>query len=75
MLVGVLDHDDGCIDHGADGDGDAAETHDVGTDPQHVHRGERHQDADRQGDDRHQRRAHMQQEHEADERHDDALLD
>ncbi len=37
VLVGVLDHDDGGVHHGADGDGDAAQTHDVGVDPQHVH--------------------------------------
>ena len=30
MLVRVLDHDDRGVDHGADGDGDAAEAHDVG---------------------------------------------
>ena len=29
LLVDVLDHDDGGVDHGADGDGDAAERHDV----------------------------------------------
>ena len=32
MLVGVLDHHDGGVDHRADGDGDAAEAHDVGAD-------------------------------------------
>ena len=40
-----------------------------------VHGKEGHQHADRQGDDRHQRRAHMQQEHEAHERHDDAFFE
>jgi hypothetical protein len=29
-LVGVLDHDDGSVHHRTDGDGDAAEAHDVG---------------------------------------------
>ena len=32
-LMRVLDHDDGGIDHRADGDGDAAEAHDVGAEP------------------------------------------
>ena len=36
---------------------------------------ERHQDADRQHDDRHQRAADMQQEDDADQRHDDAFLE
>ena len=38
FLVGVLDHDDRRIDHRANGDGDAAQRHDVG---RQVHRGER----------------------------------
>jgi hypothetical protein len=29
VLVGVLDHDDRGVHHGADGDGDPAERHDV----------------------------------------------
>ena len=32
VLVGVLDHDDDGVDHRADGDGDAAERHDVRAD-------------------------------------------
>ncbi|CAM5201330.1 hypothetical protein BTHI11S_04872 [Bosea thiooxidans] len=75
VLVGVLDHDDGGVDHRADGDGDAAEAHDVGAKPQRLHRREGHQDADRQHDDRHQGAAQMQKEHDADQRDDDALLD
>ena len=75
MLVRVLDHDDGRIDHGADGDGDAAEAHDVGAEAQQLHGGEGDQDADRQHEDRHQRAAHMQQEDDADQRDDDAFLD
>ena len=41
MLVGVLDHDDRGVDHGADGDGDAAEAHDVGAQAQQVHAADR----------------------------------
>ena len=37
VLVRVLDHDDGGVDHRADGDGDAAERHDVGVDPLPAH--------------------------------------
>ena len=75
MLVGVLDHHDGRIDHGAERDRDAAEAHDVRTDAQRMHPGERDQDADRQRQDGHQRTAHMQQKDDADQRHDDAFLD
>ena len=75
MLVGVLDHDDRRIDHGADRDRDAAEAHDVGAEAQQLHGAERHQHADRQHQDRHQRAADMQQEHDADQRDDDALLE
>ena len=40
-----------------------------------MHGPQRHQDADGQHQDGHQRAAQVQQEHDADERHDDALLD
>ena len=58
MLVRVLDHDDGGIDHGADGDGDAAQAHDVGVDAERAHGDEGDQHADRQHHDGDQRRAH-----------------
>ncbi len=74
MLVGVLDHHDRGIDHGADRDGDAAEAHDVGAEPDRLHRGEGHQDADRQHEDGDERAAQMQQEHDADERDDRCSL-
>ncbi len=54
VLVDVLDHHDGTIHHGADGDGDAAEGHDVGVDPLQVHHDKGGQDGDGQGDDHHQ---------------------
>jgi hypothetical protein len=60
MLVGVLDHHDGSIDHRADRDRDSAEAHDVGAEAERLHRCERHQDADRKHQDRDQRTAHMQ---------------
>ena len=37
LLMGILHHDDRGIHHGADGDGDAGEAHDVGGDPDVVH--------------------------------------
>ena len=75
MLVRVLDHDDGRVDHGADGDGDAAEAHDVGADAEQLHGQERHQDADGQHQDGDERAAHMQQEHDAHQRDDEAFLE
>ncbi len=73
--MGVLDHDNGGVDHGADRDGDAAQAHDVGPEPQGSHAYERHQDADGQHQDGDEGTPHVQQEHDADERDDDALLD
>ncbi len=59
LLVGIFDHDDRRIDHGADGNGNAAQRHDVCG---QVHRGkrdERKQNRRRQHDDRDQRAAQM----------------
>ncbi len=67
MFVGVLDHHDGGVDHGAERDGDSAQAHDVGADPERMHSGEGDQDAERQGQDCHQRAARMQQEQDADQ--------
>jgi hypothetical protein len=75
LLVRVLDHDDGRIDHGANGDGDAAERHDVGIDTLVVHDDERHQHAERQGQDGDERAAQVDEKHQADKRHDDEFLD
>ena len=74
-LVRVLHHDDGRIHHRADGDGDAAERHDVRGQAQPEHRQERKQDGDGQRDDRHQRGADVPEENDADQRDDDAFLD
>src|SRR6185369_6430776 len=75
MLMGILDHDDGGIDHGADGNRNAAEAHDVGTDPHQPHDDHGNKDADRQHDDGDEGAADMQQENETDEGDDDAFLD
>ncbi|MNJ31979.1 hypothetical protein D3C77_266340 [compost metagenome] len=74
MLVDVLDHHDGAIHHGADGDGDAPQRHDVGVDPLQMHDDKGHQNGDGQGDDHHQRRAQVEQEGEADQHHHRKLL-
>ncbi len=47
LLVGVLDHDDGRIDHGADGDGDPTQRHDIGIDALAVHDDEGREHTDR----------------------------
>ena len=74
MLVGVLDHDDRRIHHGAEGDGDAAQAHNVGADADRMHRQHRQQHSDWQGQDSHEGAADMQQEHDAHQRDDQALL-
>ena len=71
----VLDHDDGRIDHRADGNGDAAERHDVRGQAEPHHGQEREDDGNRQCDDGDQRRADMPEKDKAHEGDDDALLD
>jgi hypothetical protein len=75
VLVRVLDHDDGRIDHGADGDRDAAQAHDVRVHAQRAHGDEGDQHAHRQHQDRHQCATRVHQEHQADQGDDDAFLD
>src|SRR5207302_2912818 len=73
LLVRVLDDHDGRVDHRTDGHGDAAEGHDVGVDPEDLHRdeGDDHRRWDR--DDRNDRARDVPQENENDERDDDHL--
>ncbi len=69
LLVGLLDDDDRGVVQGADGDGQAAEGHDVGRDPQQPEGDEGQQDRDRDGDDRDERAGDVPEEeedHEAD---------
>ena len=75
VLMGVLDQDDGPVDHGPDGDGDAAQGHDVGVDALQAHGQEGDEHGGGQGEDGHQRAAQMQQEDAADQGHDEHLLD
>ena len=73
--AGVFDKHDGGIHHRADGDGDAAQRHDVRGHPLKRHDEERTQHPQGKRDDRHQRRAHMQEENQDDERNCNAFLD
>ena len=75
MLVGVFHHDDGRVHHRADGDGDAAQRHDVRGQAEPMHRHEGKDDRNRQGDDGHQSGTDVPEENQADQRHDDAFLD
>ncbi|MNF41891.1 hypothetical protein D3C84_229290 [compost metagenome] len=74
LLVRVLDHHHRGVDHGADGDGDTAERHDVGVDALLLHDGEGDQHADRQGHYGHQRGTQVPEEGRADQRDHDELL-
>src|SRR3989449_458149 len=71
----VLEHHDRGVDHGADRDDDPAETHDIAVDAKPAGDRERHQNAERQRGDRDERAARVQQEHRADERDNDRLLE
>ena len=73
-LMGVFDHHDSRVHHGTDGDGDAAQAHDVGAQPQRMHGDESDQNTDRQRDDGHQGTAEMHQEDEAHQCNDHAFL-
>ncbi len=75
VFVGVLDHDDGRVHHGPDGDGDAAQGHDVGIDALVTHDDEGGQHPQRQADDGDQTRAQVKQEHQGHQGDHDELLD
>jgi hypothetical protein len=74
MLVRVLDHHDGRVDHRADGNRNAAQAHEVGAHAQQPHGDEGDQYAHRQHQDGDQRAAHMHQEDDADQRDNEGLL-
>ena len=75
MLVQVLDHDDGRIDHRADRDRNPAQAHDVGVDAEPADRGQCDEYAERQSGKRDECAACVQQEQRAHKTHDDRLLD
>ncbi|MCY1384728.1 hypothetical protein D9M69_730210 [compost metagenome] len=74
MLVRILDHHHRRIDHRANGDGDAAQRHDVSVHALVAHDQERCQHAERQRDNGHQSRAQVKQEHQAHQRHHNEFL-
>jgi len=74
-LVRVLDHHHRGVDHRADGNGDAAERHDVGVHALVIHNDERRENTERQRDDRDEGRTQVKQEQRAHQRHNDELLD
>ena len=71
----IFDHHDGRVDHRADRDGNAAEAHDIGPDPEKFHCREGHQQSDRQHDDRHEGGADVQQKNDRYPRHDKAFFE
>ena len=62
MPVAVLDHHNGRIDEHTNRQRNAAQRHDVRGDSQPVHRNERHQHRDGQGEDCDERRTEVKQE-------------
>src|SRR5262249_32106569 len=62
------------IDHGADGDSDAAETHYVRAQSEQVHAKISDQHTYRQGNDGHKRAAYVNKKEHADERYDNAFF-
>ena len=75
MLVRVLNHDDGGIDHRTDRDGYSTQRHDVGINALDAHHDEGREHAQRQGDDGDKCRTRVPEEQRAYERHDDKLFD
>jgi len=54
MLMHIFDHHNGAVDHGADGNGDTTQGHDVGVQTLPVHNDEGRQYPNRQADNGHQ---------------------
>ena len=73
-FVDVLHVHDGVIHQRADGDGHASQTHGVDGQPHVVQRQQRHHKRQRQGDKGDERGAHVGQEEEQDDDHEDAAL-
>ena len=75
LLVGIFHHDDGGVHHGADGDGNAGEAHDIGGDAQIIHADEGHENGDGQRDDDHQGAGQVKKKDQADHAHRDDQFD
>ena len=74
MLVRVFDHHDRAVDHRADGDGNAAEAHDVCAEAEPAHGGKGHEDAYGQHQNGDERAANVQEKDDADKSDDGALF-
>ncbi len=74
VLVSVLHHDDRAVDHHADGNGDTAQTHDVGTHPQKIKHGKARDHAAWNDDDGDQTASSVEQKKHTHQRHDDHLF-
>ena len=75
VFVGVFDHHHRRIHHGTDGNRNAAQRHHIGIHALLLHDDERHENAQRQRDDGHQRAAQVKQKRRADQRHHQELLE
>ena len=75
LLVGVFHHDDGGVHHGADGDGDAAQTHDVGRQPEIIHADEGDEDGKGQRENDHEGAGQMEEKDDADDADRDRQFD
>ncbi len=75
VLVHVLDHHDGAVHHGADRDRDPTKAHDVRVHSDPAHHDEGDENADGQRDDRHERRAEVEEENDGYGRHDQGFLE
>ena len=74
MFVHVLDHDDGAIDHRPDRNRNPPEGHNIGVDSLPVHDNKGRQNANRQAENRHQRRANVEQKDDAHQAHHQKLF-
>ena len=72
---GVLDHDDGAVDHHADADRQTRERHQVGRQAELLHADEGDQHRERQGHDHDEGGAQLAQEQEQDDGHQDRAFD
>ena len=74
VLVGIFNHDDGCVHHGAHSYGYAPQAHDIGVDalPLHYHESDEYPYG--QGDNTHESAAKMEEENDANKRHDNTFF-
>ena len=75
LLVGLLHHHDGRVHHGADGNGNSAQRHDVGSHSHHLHGNEGNQNRNRNGQDRNQGAGNVPEEDQNHQADDDDFLD